>query len=124
MTMPPQPSAGGMGWLGIPLDIMTITIAAISVGIGVDDSIHYIHRYRQEMAVDDDPLNAMKRSHASVGRALVYTSVIVIAGFSILALSNFIPSILFGLLTGLAMFMALIANLTLLPLLLRWGGIR
>ncbi len=76
------------------------------------------------MAVDDDPLNAMKRSHASVGRALVYTSVIVIAGFSILALSNFIPSILFGLLTGLAMFMALIANLTLLPLLLRWGGIR
>jgi len=115
---------GVMGWLGIPLDIMTITIAAISVGIGVDDSIHYIHRYRQEMAVDDDPLSAMRRSHASVGRAMFYTSVIVIAGFSILALSNFIPSILFGLLTGLAMFMALIANLTLLPLLLRWGRIR
>jgi predicted RND superfamily exporter protein len=115
---------GVMGWLGISLDIMTITIAAISVGIGVDDSIHYIHRYRQEMAVDDDPLSAMQRSHASVGRAMFYTSVIVIAGFSILALSNFIPSILFGLLTGLAMFMALIANLTLLPLLLRWGRIR
>ena len=115
---------GVMGWLGIPLDIMTITIAAISVGIGVDDSIHYIHRYRQEMAVDDDPLSAMRRSHASVGRAMFYTSVIVIAGFSILALSNFIPSILFGLLTGLAMFMALISNLTLLPLLLRWGRIR
>ncbi len=114
---------GVMGWLGIPLDIMTITIAAISVGIGVDDSIHYIHRYRQEIAVDDDAVAAMRRSHASVGRAMFYTSVIVIAGFSILALSNFIPSILFGLLTGLAMLIALVANLTLLPLLLRWGRI-
>jgi predicted RND superfamily exporter protein len=115
---------GTMGLLGIPLDIMTITIAAISVGIGVDDSIHYIHRYRQEIAVDGDARAAMHRSHASVGRALFYTSVIIIAGFSVLALSNFIPSILFGLLTGLAMAMALVANLTLLPLLLRWWSIR
>jgi predicted RND superfamily exporter protein len=115
---------GVMGWLGIPLDIMTITIAAISVGIGVDDSIHYIHRYRQEIAVDDKPLQAVQRSHASVGRAMFYTSVIIIAGFSILALSNFIPSILFGLLTGLAMFMALVTNLTLLPVLLIWAKIR
>lgn len=115
---------GTMGLLGIPLDIMTITIAAISVGIGVDDSIHYIHRYRQEIAQDGDARAAMHRSHASVGRALFYTSIIIIAGFSVLALSNFIPSILFGLLTGLAMFMALAANLTLLPLLLRWWSIR
>lgn len=114
---------GFMGWAGIPLDIMTITIAAISVGIGVDDSIHYIHRYLQEMAADGDPIRAMCRSHASVGRAMMYTSIIIIAGFSVLALSNFIPSILFGLLTGLAMLMALIANLTLLPLLLRWGRV-
>lgn len=117
---------GVMGWVGIPLDIMTITIAAIAVGIGVDDSIHYIHRYLQEIrgAAEGDPLLAMRRSHASVGRAMLYTSVIIMAGFSILAASNFIPSILFGLLTGLAMLMALIANLTLLPLLLRWGDIR
>ncbi|MEE4186403.1 MAG: MMPL family transporter [Gammaproteobacteria bacterium] len=114
---------GCMGWAGIPLDIMTITIAAISVGIGVDDSIHYIHRYLQEMEIAGDPILAMRRSHASVGRAMMYTSIIIIAGFSVLALSNFIPSILFGLLTGLAMLMALIANLTLLPLLLRWGRI-
>jgi len=114
---------GVMGWIGIPLDIMTITIAAISVGIGVDDSIHYIHRYLQEMSVDADPLQAMQRSHASVGRAILYTSIIIVAGFSVLALSNFIPSILFGLLTGLAMLMALMANLTLLPLLLKWGRI-
>jgi predicted RND superfamily exporter protein len=115
---------GTMGLLGIPLDIMTITIAAISVGIGVDDSIHYIHRYRQEIELDGDARAAMYRSHSSVGRALFYTSVIIIAGFSVLALSNFIPSILFGLLTGLAMFMALTANLTLLPLLLRWWNVR
>jgi predicted RND superfamily exporter protein len=115
---------GGMGLAGIPLDIMTITIAAICIGIGVDDSIHYVHRYRQEMSANgSDPITAMKRSHASTGRAMFYTSVIIIAGFSILALSNFIPSILFGLLTGLAMLMALIANLTLLPLLLRWGKV-
>jgi predicted RND superfamily exporter protein len=114
---------GSMGLFGIPLDIMTITIAAISVGIGVDDSIHYIHRYRQEMQVDGDALAAMYRSHSSVGRAMFYTSVIIIAGFSILTLSNFIPSILFGMLTGLSMFMALAANLTLLPLLLRWRNV-
>jgi len=102
---------------------MTITIAAISVGIGVDDSIHYIHRYRQEMQVDGDALAAMYRSHSSVGRAMFYTSVIIIAGFSILTFSNFIPSILFGMLTGLSMFMALAANLTLLPLLLRWRNV-
>ena len=114
---------GSMGLFGIPLDIMTITIAAISVGIGVDDSIHYIHRYRQEMQVDGDSRAAMYRSHSSVGRAMFYTSVIIIAGFSILALSNFIPSILFGMLTGLSMLMALAANLTLLPLLLRWQNV-
>jgi predicted RND superfamily exporter protein len=115
---------GSMGWVGIPLDIMTITIAAVSVGIGVDDAIHYVHRYRQELAVDGNAIAAMHRSHASVGRAMYYTSIIVIAGFSILALSNFIPSILFGLLTGFAMLMALAANLTLLPLLLRWWNVR
>ncbi|MDB4307672.1 MMPL family transporter [Gammaproteobacteria bacterium] len=115
---------GVMGVFGIPLDIMTITIAAISVSIGVDDSIHYIHRYRQEIVRDDDPAGAMYRSHASVGRAMFYTSVIVIAGFGILAFSNFIPSVLFGLLTGLAMLMALVANLTLLPILLRVAAVR
>ena len=115
---------GGMGLAGIPLDIMTITIAAICIGIGVDDSIHYVHRYRQEMALHDNFHKAMRLSHASIGRAILYTTIIIVAGFSILALSNFIPSILFGLLTGLALIMALIANLTLLPLLLKWGNVK
>jgi uncharacterized protein len=109
---------GLMGWLNIALDIMTITIAAITIGIGVDNTIHYIHRFKLELPRDQDYWGAVKRCHASVGRAIYYTSVTVTLGFSILALSNFIPMIYFGLLTGLAMVIALLANLTLLPLLL------
>ncbi|MCP3670744.1 MAG: MMPL family transporter [Gammaproteobacteria bacterium] len=109
---------GLMGWLGIPLDIMTITIAAITIGIGVDNAIHYVHRFRVELARDGDYWGAVKRCHSSVGRAIYYTSITVTLGFSIMALSSFIPSIYFGILTGIAMVVALIGNLTLLPLLL------
>lgn len=106
---------GVMGLANIPLDMMTITIAAIVVGIGVDDTIHYIHRFEREFAIDGRYIPAMHRAHASIGKAMFYTSVIIILGFSILALSNFIPSVYFGLLTGLAMFAAILAALTLLP---------
>jgi len=109
---------GLMGWLGIPLDMMTMTIAAIGVGIAVDDTIHYIHRFKDEFPKDRHYLNTMHRCHGSIGHAMYYTSATIIIGFSILALSNFIPSVLFGLLTGLAMLMALLAALTLLPQLL------
>jgi hypothetical protein len=109
---------GGMGWAGLPLDMMTITIAAISVGIGVDDTIHYVHRFRREFALDRNYIQAMYRSHSSIGRAMYYTSVIIIFGFSILVLSNFKPSIYFGLLTGAAMLSALLGALMLLPKLL------
>ncbi|MGB2809102.1 MAG: MMPL family transporter [Sedimentisphaerales bacterium] len=109
---------GMMGLLNIPLDMMTITIAAISVGIAVDNTIHYIHRFRHEFQKDRKYLNTMHRCHGSIGHAMYYTSVTIIVGFSILAISNFKPSIYFGLLTGLAMFIALIAALTLLPQLL------
>ncbi|MCD6581833.1 MAG: MMPL family transporter [Desulfuromusa sp.] len=109
---------GLMGWLNIPLDIMTITIAAISIGIAVDDTIHYVHRFNEEIVVDGDYLAAMKRCHDSVGRAMYYTSITIIIGFSILTLSNFIPTIYFGLFTSLAMLIAMFANLTLLALLL------
>ena len=111
---------GLMGLASIPLDIMTITIAAIVVGIGVDNTIHYLHRFRIEFAVDRDYIGAMRRSHGSIGRAMYYTSIIITAGFSILVLSNFLPTIYFGMLTGFAMLFAMIANLTLLPLLLIW----
>jgi predicted RND superfamily exporter protein len=106
---------GAMGLLGIPLDIMTITIAAIVVGIGVDHAIHYVHRFKREFPVDRNYLATMYRCHESIGRALYYTSITVIAGFSILSLSNFTPSIYFGLLTGLAMFASVIGSLLLLP---------
>ena len=108
---------GLMGWLGIPLDIMTITIAAICIGIGVDHSIHYIHRFQLE-SQNQTPESAIERSHASTGKAIYYTSIIIMVGFSILGLSNFIPTIYFGVFTAFAMLVALIANLTLLPLLL------
>ncbi|MFQ6035603.1 MAG: RND family transporter [Sedimentisphaerales bacterium] len=114
---------GAMGWLNIPLDMMTITIAAISIGIAVDNTIHYTHRFKYEFGLpqggvpqnDRKYLHTMHRCHGSIGHALYYTSVTIIIGFSILALSNFKPSVYFGLLTGLAMFIALLANLTLLP---------
>jgi len=109
---------GLMGWMNIPLDIMTITIAAITIGIAVDDTIHYVHRFSVEITQDLDYVATMRRCHASVGRAMFYTSVVIILGFSILALSNFMPTIYFGLFTGLAMAVAMFANLTLLALLL------
>ena len=106
---------GFMGWAGIPLDMMTITIAAISVGIAVDNTIHYIYRFRSEFPKDRNYLASMRRCHGSIGKAMYYTSFTVIMGFSILVFSNFIPTLYFGLLTGLAMLIALIAALTLLP---------
>jgi len=109
---------GLMGWLRIPLDLMTVTIAAITVGIGVDNTIHYVHRYREELAHDGDAWDAVERCHGTIGRALYYTMLTIVLGFSVLALSAFIPTILFGLLTGLAMTAALLANMTLLPALL------
>jgi uncharacterized protein len=104
-----------LGWLDIPLDMMTITIAAISVGIAVDNTIHYIHRFREEFEKSGDYAEALHISHSNVGHAMYYTSATIIIGFSILALSNFWPTIYFGIFTGLAMLLALIAALTLLP---------
>lgn len=109
---------GIMGWLNIPLDMMTITIAAISVGIGVDNTIHYIHRFKDQYPQHQDYRKTMVYCHSSIGKAMYYTSFTIVVGFSILVFSNFIPSIYFGLLTSLAMIIALTGALTLLPQLL------
>jgi len=109
---------GFMGWIGLPLDVMTITIAAISIGIGVDDTIHYLHRFHEELAHDGNYVAAMTRAHKSIGYAMYYTSFVVMLGFSILVVSNFIPTIYFGLLTVLVMAMVLLGALLLLPQLL------
>ena len=109
---------GIMGIFSIPLDMMTITIAAISMGIAVDNTIHYIFRHKIEFQNKKNYETAMLKTHTSIGYALYYTTLTIIIGFSILVFSNFIPSIYFGLLTSLAMFIALFATLTIVPKLL------
>lgn len=106
---------GGMGLAKIPMDMMTTTIAAIVVGVGVDQAIQYIYRFKEEFAACGNYIESMHRSHASIGRAMFYSSATIVIGFSILALSQFIPSIYFGVLTSFAMFTAIIGTLTLLP---------
>ena len=106
---------GIMGLARLPLDMMTITIATISIGIAVDNSIHYIYRFKEELPNHNSYEATMYTCHKNIGRAVLYTSLTIIFGFSILVFSNFIPTIYFGLLTALAMFVALLAVLTLLP---------
>ena len=109
---------GLMGWLGIPLDIMTITIAAITVGIAVDHAIHYIHRFQLEFVTHHTYQDTILACHGSIGRAIYYAALTITVGFSVLAFSNFIPTIYFGVLTGVAMMVALMSNLMLLPALI------
>jgi predicted RND superfamily exporter protein len=109
---------GALGLLGLPLDIMTITVAAISVGMAVDNTIHYMYRYKKEMKQTNDPMMSMKNSHINVGRALFYTAATIAIGFSILAFSNFFPTVLFGIFTSMALIISFISSLTLLPNLL------
>jgi len=106
---------GIIGLLGIPLDMMTITIAAITIGIAVDNSIHYIYRFKEEFEKIRSYNQTVDRCHNTVGIAILNTSITIVFGFSILILSNFIPTIYFGIFTGIAMLLALISVLTLLP---------
>ena len=106
---------GFMGLAGIPLDMMTITVVAVALGIAVDNATHYIHRFRHEVSIDGDYAAAMRRCHATIGHNMVNSSVPVILGFSILMLSNFIPSVLFGMLVAVAIVIALFSDLNLLP---------
>ncbi|MDC2990874.1 MMPL family transporter [Candidatus Pelagibacter sp.] len=106
---------GIIGLLGIPLDMMTITIAAITIGIAVDNSIHYIYRFKEEYYNLGDYNETIKVCHSTVGKAILNTSITIVFGFSILILSNFIPTIYFGIFTGIAMLLAMISVLTLLP---------
>ena len=106
---------GIIGMLGIPLDMMTITIAAITIGIAVDNSIHYIYRFKEEFNNLKDYKETLKICHSTVGTAILNTSITIVFGFSILVLSKFIPTIYFGVFTGLAMLLAMISVLTLLP---------
>ena len=109
---------GLIGLLGIPLDMMTITIAAITIGIAVDNSIHYIYRFKEEYEKLRNYNKTLKLCHSTVGKAILNTSITIVFGFSILVMSNFIPTIYFGVFTGIAMLLAMVSVLTLLPSLL------
>ena len=109
---------GIIGIVKIPLDMMTITIAAITIGIAVDNSIHYIYRFKEEFEKINNYKLTLKKCHSTVGVAILNTSITIVFGFSILVLSNFIPTIYFGIFTGIAMLLAMISVLTLLPTLL------
>ena len=109
---------GIMGWFNIPLDIMTITIAAICFGIADDNTIHYVHRFMEEFKEHKNYRRAIEESHNTIGRAMYFTSMTIMLGFSILAFSNFVPTFYFGILTGVSMLVALLADIALLPLLL------
>ena len=110
---------GIIGWSGIPLDIMTVTVAAISIGIGVDNTIHYVHRFLKEYDLQKNYDLAIKNSHATIGRAMFYTSLTIVLGFMILVSSNFNPSVFFGIFTSFSMIVAILAALMLLPVLIR-----
>ena len=109
---------GVLGLLELPLDIMTITVAAISVGMAVDNTIHYMYRYKKEVKNTKDALTAINFTHINIGRALFYTAATISVGFSILSLSNFFPTVLFGLFTSMALIISFVSSLTLLPNLL------
>ena len=112
---------GLIGILGIPLDIMTITIAAITIGIAVDNSIHYLHNVRKTFSENDFSIvDSIKNSHRTVGQAVLTTSTTIAFGFSVLCLSNFTPTIFFGLFTALAMIVAMLGVLITLPTILKY----
>ncbi len=107
---------GFMGWFHIPLDMMTITIASISVGIAVNNAIYYVYQYRREFLIDHEPVGAMFRTHSSVGTAITFSTLTTCFGFGVLVFSNFIPNIMFGVLTIVALGVALLSTLTVMPL--------
>ena len=109
---------GTIGLTGIPLDVMTVTVAAVSIGMGVDNTIHYIFRFKKEFLKSKDYVLSTKKTHSTIGRALFYTSITIILGFLVLATSNFSPTIFFGIFTSLSMIMAIVGSLFLLPVLL------
>jgi predicted RND superfamily exporter protein len=111
---------GTMGWIGLPLNIATAMIASVSIGLTVDSSIHYLSGYRRARRRGLSVTDAIHATHGSVGRALVFANLALILGFTVLALSQFIPMVYFGILVSLAMLGGLIGNLILLPLLLHW----
>ncbi|UCG32309.1 MAG: MMPL family transporter, partial [Phycisphaerales bacterium] len=109
---------GVMGWFGISVNMATAMILSVSIGIAVDSALHYAWRYRREVRAGQLPRQAMLITHATVGKACVFTHVVVVGGFWVLCLSEFLPTAYFGALIGVTMIGALACDLLLLPMLL------
>jgi hypothetical protein len=109
---------GAMGWIGVPINVGTAMIAAVSMGLTIDASIFYLYGYRKMRAAGRPLAEALRETHQGFGRALVFGTLALVVGFSVLAMSRFIPLVYFGVLVSLAMLGGLIGNLLLLPLLL------
>jgi len=107
-----------MGWTGIPINMATAMMLSIALGIAVDNTIHYLWRFRRELAIHRDYAVAIARSHQTVGMACLFNSVVIVGGFWVLCLSEFVPTIYFGMLIGLTMIGALVSVIVLLPVLL------
>ncbi|MBT6157175.1 MAG: MMPL family transporter, partial [Planctomycetaceae bacterium] len=110
---------GVMGWAGLKINMATAMLASVSMGLAVDFSIHYLYRFRHELRAGKDVGEALRDAHGSVGLAMVLANVALIAGFSTLTISAFIPTVHFGILVSVAMAGGLAGNLIALPLLLR-----
>jgi uncharacterized protein len=123
-ALPAVTMLGVMGWFRIPLDLVTVMISAIALGVGVDSAIQYTMRFREELGVDGDVAAAVGRAHATVGRAIWVATTVIVAGFAVLMASDFFPSVWFGLFTGLAMLMSQFSALLTLPSLILWLGPR
>jgi hypothetical protein len=111
---------GLMGWIGLPMNVATAMLASVSIGLSVDFSIHYLYRFRRESTAETHLYDTMRKVHRSVGRAMVLATIALVVGFSVLTISNLIPTIHFGILVSVAMFGGLVGNLIVLPLFLRW----
>ncbi len=106
---------GGMGWLGLPINIGTAMIASVSLGLTIDASIQYLAGYQYAIQAGKPHLQALRESSTHIGRALVLSNAALVLGFSVLALSNFLPLVYFGVLVSFTMLCGLLGNLVMLP---------
>ena len=123
-VLPVLLSMGTLGWMGVELDFATVMMAGIALGIAIDDTVHYLARYREELAIDDDPARAMRRCHATVGKGNVTACLVLFLGMGSMVTSNFPPHRTFGVIIAITMAVAMVADLILLPSLLHLTGLR
>ena len=111
---------GVMAWIGLPVNIATCILGGVVMGLAVDDTIYYISSFRNEVRRGRSAGEAARRATMTTGRAMIKTSLILTGGFLTMAASDFLPSVYFGLFFAFSILTALLADLVVLPALLRW----